>query len=104
MITVQSHKLMPANAGIKTALLLGMLCLSLLLGQGLDLTHSHDGDVQASFDCEICLKTGSLEDLTIGNDVNLASVIRTQLFEAAPLSLPFLALPSRNARAPPAHA
>ena len=32
----------------------------LLFGQGVDITHSHDGDLQQRFDCEICVVTGTL--------------------------------------------
>ena len=36
------------------------LSAALLFGQGVDLTHSHDGDLQQRFDCEICVVTGTL--------------------------------------------
>ncbi|MDB2602876.1 hypothetical protein N9Z60_05155 [Gammaproteobacteria bacterium] len=32
----------------------------LLFGQGVEITHSHDGDLQQRFDCEICVVTGAL--------------------------------------------
>ena len=37
-----------------------LLSAALLFGQGVDITHSHDGDLQQRFDCEICVVTGSL--------------------------------------------
>lgn len=107
MFSANSHKhykLLPAGYGLKTLSLLGLVCLSLLFMQSVDLTHSHNGDVQTRFDCEICLKVGSLEELAIGDDFRQLAVIRTQIFEARLYSLPFLASPSRIARAPPAQA
>ena len=37
-----------------------LLSAVLLFGQGVDITHSHDGDLQQRFDCEICVVTGAL--------------------------------------------
>lgn len=97
-----SIKLLPAASSFNSFALVGLLCLSLLFVVGVDLNHSHDGDVQTRFDCEICLKVGSLEELTLAGDVSLAAIIRTPMLEAAVFSLPFLAGPSPTARAPPA--
>lgn len=35
------------------------LCFVLLFVQSATLVHSHEGDLQPQFDCEICLKVGS---------------------------------------------
>ena len=34
----------------------------LLFAQAVDLSHNHEGNLQAQFDCDICLVTGSLSD------------------------------------------
>ncbi len=38
------------------------VCLLLLFVQGAALVHSHDGDLQVRYDCDICLKIGSDAD------------------------------------------
>lgn len=79
----------------------GVLCFLLLFVQSADLTHSHDGDLQQQFDCEICLKVGANEDFieSSGMLVNLDSDASnvTEYKTEAPN---FFAI-SANSRAPP---
>ena len=106
MFTVKAHpsrKTPSLNLDLKTGLLLGLLCLSLLLVQSLDLVHNHDGDLQTRFDCDICLKVGSPDDFAISGDFKPVVIISSQTFEASSYSLPYFILPSATARAPPVH-
>lgn len=42
---------------------MAVLSLFLLFAQAVEHGHSHDAGPQAQFDCEVCLKVGSLDDL-----------------------------------------
>lgn len=42
---------------------MAVLSLFLLFAQAVEHGHSHEAGPQAQFDCEICLKVGSLDDL-----------------------------------------
>ncbi|MDD9891498.1 MAG: hypothetical protein OXU30_14315 [Gammaproteobacteria bacterium] len=78
-----------------------LLCFLLVFVQGADLVHSHDGDLQQQFDCEICLKANSNEDAVASSDPSryfntvasgYGDLVEQRLFVAA--------VPA-NSRAPP---
>ncbi len=73
----------------------------LLFGQAVDLGHNHDGDLQAQFDCDICLVTGSLVDALGANAIGLDFSRDSIAFqEGVTSNVSYLAVP-RQARAPP---
>lgn len=51
--------------------LMAVLSLCLLFAQAVEKGHSHEADLQAQFDCEICLKIGSLDDIIVAEAPNL---------------------------------
>lgn len=68
-------------AALRTLPLMAVLSLFLLFAQAVEHGHSHD-DLQAQFDCEVCLKVGSLEDVVLADTPSL-SLPTTQ--QASPL-------------------
>ena len=73
----------------------------LLFGQAVDLGHNHDGDLQAQFDCDICLVTGSLSDVLSSGDTGLDFSRDSASFQEDVTSRAnYFAVP-RQARAPP---
>lgn len=75
--------------------------LALVLSQGMALAHTHDGDLNRQFDCELCLK------LSAGDDANIAAAsaleLDTKTLRPSSLLLRIidLSLPNPSARAPP---
>lgn len=51
--------------------LMAVLSLFLLFAQAVEHGHSHE-DLQAQFDCEICLKVGSLDDVVVADAPSLS--------------------------------
>jgi hypothetical protein len=83
--------------------LMAMLSLFLLFAQAVEHGHSHEADLQAQFDCEICLKIGSLEDVVLAEAPSLH-------FSSTPQTFPILIqnqtsseLVSASARGPPSY-
>ena len=73
----------------------------LLFGQGVDLSHNHDGDLRSQFDCDICLVTG-----TLGHALTASALLiePPQAFlHSQPAAEPVLGTLklTRHARAPP---
>ena len=56
------------------------LSLFLLFSQVLALGHSHEADLLAQFECEICLKIGSLEDIAVAEASSLSLSTGNQIF------------------------
>ncbi|MSR12596.1 MAG: hypothetical protein EXR84_12515 [Gammaproteobacteria bacterium] len=79
-----------------------LLCFFLVFAQSATLLHSHDGDLQRQFDCDICLKVNSSDHAIASSsfDFDLArsavSYVAPQYHIATPV------LPAFRARAPPA--
>ena len=73
----------------------------LLFGQGVDLSHSHDGDLASRIDCEICFVTGTLGQAisASGLVIDLPSVVVD--FDSPPASFVSTKPPASKARAPP---
>ena len=80
---------------------LGMLCLLLLFVQSAGLIHSHDSDEEDQFECEICLKFGSVEDPLGTDQLNFNSEVDSQKFEVFVTVILFSSHPTHRARAPP---
>ena len=81
---------------LKSLSLMAVLSVFLLFAQAVEHSHSHDADLQAQFDCEICLKVGSLDDIAVAKAPSLISnLVRCLIrlsFKAISLPRPF-ALP-----------
>ena len=56
------------------------LSLFLLFSQVSAPGHSHEADLLAQFDCEICLKIGSLEDIAVAKVSSLSLSTGNQIF------------------------
>ena len=50
-------------------LLPGVLVLSLLFAQSVNLNHTHSGDLSDRVDCDICLKIGSSDDVLVSTSL-----------------------------------
>jgi len=64
---------------LRTLPLMAVLSLFLLFAQAVEHGHSHD-DLQTQFDCEICLKVGSLEDAALADALSLSLPTTQQTF------------------------
>ena len=74
---------------------------ALLLAQGVDLSHNHEGDLQAQFDCDICLVTGSLSDALSSAEIGVDFPRDTVSFDDGVTSQASYTAIRRQARAPP---
>ncbi len=88
---------------LKSLPLNAALCLLLLFAQTVDLGHSHDADLQSRFDCEICLKGGSVDDLLVPGSTNLPALVSSQPCSVLVQSQTFSAPTTATARAPPSY-
>jgi hypothetical protein len=79
-----------------------LLCALLLFVQSADLIHSHDGDLQRQFDCDICLKVGSGGNAIAVAGLSFPVKFSGQHYPELRPELPFIALTPANSRAPPA--
>ena len=73
----------------------------LLFAQAVDLSHNHAGDLQAQFDCDICLVTGSLSDALAAGEIGLDFSRDSVAIQGGITSLVSYAAVPRQARAPP---
>ena len=88
---------------LKSLPLNAVLCLFLLFAQTVDLGHSHDADLQSRFDCEICLKVDSLDDLVVPSSTNLVTLVSSQPCSVLAQSQTFSTPTTATARAPPSY-
>ena len=86
---------------VRSVALSGLLCFLLVFVQGAGLAHTHEGDLQKQFDCEICLKANSNEDVIASNNQSLALEIRTTPLSEYAERIHSAAAISANSRAPP---
>ena len=82
---------------------MAVLSLVLLFAQAEQLGHTHEADLQAQFDCEICLKLGSLEDAAIADAPSMGFVVSSQSYDALNQNLFTSVPPSATARSPPSY-
>lgn len=78
-----------------------LVSLFLLFVQSADLVHSHDGDLQPQYDCEICLKAGSGGDAIVASKTHIDIPTPRQSYLQIQLSPEFAPLLSPNSRSPP---
>ena len=84
--------------------LMAALSVFLLFAQAVEHGHSHDADLQAQFDCDICLKIGSLDGIAVAEASSLDIPSRSQSYSAL-IQNRFSAEPAlATARAPPTYA
>jgi len=94
------HKQMTA---LRSLPLMAVLSLFLLFAQAVAHGHSHETDLQAQFDCEICLKIGSLEDIAVAEAPNLNFPTIHQTFPILIQNQTSSELVSAYARGPPSY-
>ena len=89
--------------GIRSLPLMVTLSLFLLFSQVLETAHSHKADLLAQFDCETCLKIGSLEDVALSKASSLSLPAEHQIFSILIQSLTSSELVKAAARGPPSY-
>ena len=65
---------------LRSLSLMVALSLFLLFWQVLAPGHSHEADLLAQFECEICLKIGSFEDIAVAEASSLSLSTGNQIF------------------------
>lgn len=88
---------------LKSLSLMAVLSVFLLFAQAVEHSHTHDTDLQSQFDCEICLKVGSLEDVAVAKPPSLSLQPNTQTYAVLIESHTSLGTIRATARAPPAY-
>ena len=83
--------------------LMAVLSLFLLFAQAVEHGHSHEVDLQAQFDCEICLKIGSLDDVVLAEVPSLHFSSTPQTFSILIQNQISSELVSASARGPPSY-
>ena len=78
-----------------------LLCFLLVFVQGVGLAHTHEGELQQQFDCEICLKANPNEDVIASNNQSFDPEIRTTAFPEYAERAHTASAISANSRAPP---
>ncbi|NKB35235.1 MAG: hypothetical protein GKR91_19230 [Pseudomonadales bacterium] len=78
-----------------------LLCFLLVFVQGAGLVHSHEGELQKQFDCDICLKVGSNEDAITSSAQPFNFYVDATIYFEAMENIPFVATVPANSRAPP---
>jgi hypothetical protein len=99
-IVRNSRKQMTA---LRSLPLMAVLSLFLLFAQAVEKGHSHEADLQAQFDCEICLKIGSLDDIVVADAPNLSLPTPHQSFSILIQNQISSELVSTYARGPPSY-
>jgi uncharacterized membrane protein len=83
--------------------LMAVLSLFLLFAQTVEKRHSHEADLQLQFDCEICLKGGSLDDIIVADAPNLSLPTTHQTFPILSQNQIFFKPARAFARGPPSY-
>ena len=83
---------------------MAVLSLFLLFAQAVEHGHSHEADLQAQLDCEICLKIGTLEDIAVAEAASLGFPSTHQTFSILIQNQISSELVSASARGPPSYA
>ena len=79
------------------------LSLFLLFSQALATGHSHEAYLLAQFDCETCLKIGSLEDIAVAEASRLSLSTGDQIFSILSQNQTSLETVKAAARSPPSY-
>lgn len=88
---------------LKSLPLMAVLSLFLLFAQAVEHGHSHEADLQSQFDCEICLKIGSLDDIIVAEAPQLSLPTTHQTFPILIQNQTSSELVSASARGPPSY-
>ena len=88
---------------VKSLSLMAVLSVFLLFAQAVEHSHGHDADLQAQFDCEICLKVGSLDDIAVAKAPSLNQQPGSLSYSALVQSHFSTETIRATARAPPAY-
>jgi hypothetical protein len=88
---------------LRTLPLMAVLSVFLLFAQAVEHGHSHDADLQAQFDCEICLKIGSLDNIAVAEAPQLIAPATGQQFSILIQNQISSDVLSATARAPPSY-
>ena len=75
----------------------------LLFAQLVEQGHSHEADLRAQFDCEICLKIGSLDDVIVAEAPKLSLSTAHQTFPILIQNQTSSKLVAASARGPPSY-
>jgi len=94
------HKRMMA---LKSLSLMAVLSVFLLFAQAVEYSHTHDVDLQSQFDCEVCLKVGSLDDVALAKAPSLDQQTSTHSYSALIQSFSSTEIIRATARAPPSY-
>lgn len=104
MHTPTAHRIRRQMTALRSLPLMAALSLVLLFAQAVEHGHSHAADLQSQFDCEICLKVGSLDAIAVAAAPSEVSLTPDSAY-ALPIQNYSSSKPARaTARAPPAHA
>ena len=79
----------------------GLLCVVLLFVQSTGVSHSHAGELQAQYECEICLKSGSNEDISIVEEHSLRFCNNSQKYISISENRPYTPALTAKSRSPP---
>lgn len=100
-LSSSNHTLLPARARIRLLPVHLLLCLFLVFAQSAALVHSHEGDLQKQFDCDICLKLSSTDHAIASTAFDFAE-LKTTSAESLPQFHAITISPAVfHARAPP---
>ncbi len=83
--------------------LMAVLGLFLLFAQVVEQSHSHEADIQAQFDCEICHKIGSLDDIAVSQAPELDLPLTPQTYSILTQNQISPEPTTANARGPPSY-
>ena len=78
-----------------------LLCLMFVFAQGVGLAHTHEGELQKEFDCDICLNVSSSEDTIESSSQSFNLNTNTTSFMDYAERTPFGSAIPANSRAPP---
>lgn len=96
------QRLRKQMTAIRALPLMAVLSLFLLFAQAVEHGHSHD-NLQAQYDCEVCLKIGSLEDAVVADAPSLDFPSTSQVFSILTENQTSFELTTPAARGPPSY-
>lgn len=91
------------KAALQSLSLMAVLSAVLLFAQAVEYGHSHDSDLKAQFDCEVCLKLGSLDDVVADKVAGLNRQSAAQSYSTRIENHNYLITIRAVARAPPVY-
>jgi hypothetical protein len=79
------------------------LCLLILIVQTSTLSHSHQGEVQSTVDCELCFKKKSNDYVVLFSESEAVLLLSGGSYSISLAFIFSLETPSQSARSPPIH-